>query len=292
MSINKVFSTTKIGSKVRQLVFCVLITQILMFSTLAQTGAGTIQGTVTDANGAIVPGAKVTLKQVTTQITKDLLTNDSGIFLSPSVTAGKYTISVEATGMSKWEGELDLLTGQNASIQINLAPAGVSAEVTVAGDVTELVKTNSATISTTLDRQRLEQLPQNGRSVVNLIGLTTPTVEITGNGGRVNGMRESAFEVLQDGAPLVNRDFGGVGSRLPGVDSVQEVSIETSGSSAKFNRPATAILTTKSGANRIFGSIFETHRNNSLGLARRREDFFTNGQAPKLIRNEFGGSVG
>lgn len=263
-----------------------------MFSTLAQTGAGTIQGTVTDANGAIVPGAKVTLKQVTTQITKDLLTNDSGIFLSPSVTAGKYTISVEATGMSKWEGELDLLTGQNASIQINLAPAGVSAEVTVAGDVTELVKTNSATISTTLDRQRLEQLPQNGRSVVNLIGLTTPTVEITSNGGRVNGMRESAFEVLQDGAPLVNRDFGGVASRLPGVDSVQEVSIETSGSSAKFNRPATAILTTKSGANRIFGSIFETHRNNSLGLARRREDFFTNGQAPKLIRNEFGGSVG
>ena len=104
-----------------------------------------------------------------------------------------------------------------------------------------------------------------------------------------------ALEYTQDGAPMTNRNFGGAGNstraQLPDPDAVQEVKIETLNSSAHFATPATAIITTRSGTNQIRGSLFETHRNNALGIARPRQTP-ANFAAPHLIRNEFGGSVG
>jgi hypothetical protein len=94
---------------------------------------------------------------------------------------------------------------------------------------------------------------------------------------------------------MTNRNFGGVSSSaqatLPDPDSVQEVKIETLNSSAQFATPATAIITTKSGTNQFHGSLFETHRNNAIGIARARQDP-PDFAAPHLIRNEFGASVG
>jgi len=104
-----------------------------------------------------------------------------------------------------------------------------------------------------------------------------------------------ALEYTQDGAPMTNRNFGGAGNstqaQLPDPDAVQEVKIETLNSSAQFATPATAILTTKSGTNQLHGSLFETYRNNAIGIARARQNP-ANFAAPPLIRNEFGGSVG
>src|SRR4029077_20007698 len=78
--------------------------------------------------------------------------------------------------------------------------------------------------------------------------------------------------------------------RLPGVDSVQELRVETSLSSAQFDRPGSVIPSTRRGTNRLHGSLFETNRNSGVGIARRRQDFFT--KAPHYVRNEFGGSLG
>src|SRR4029077_12699526 len=93
-----------------------------------------------------------------------------------------------------------------------------------------------------------------------------------------------------DGAPINEAwegyDFG----RGPGLDSLQEMYVETNNWSAKFSRPKTIIRTSKSGTNSFHGALFETNRNSGYGVARRRQDNFT--KAPYLNRNEFGASVG
>src|SRR5439155_20086912 len=94
---------------------------------------------------------------------------------------------------------------------------------------------------------------------------------------------------------MTNRNFGGTGNstqaQLPDPDAVQEVKIETLNSTAQFATPATAIITTKSGTNQVHGSLFETARNNAIGIAKARQNP-ANFAAPHLVRNEFGASVG
>lgn len=167
--------------------------------------------------------------------------------------------------------------------------AATKIEVVVQADVTPLVTTENATLANTLENKRLAQLPLNGRFLQNIITTTVPGLE--GNSGtpRVRGLREGAFEFVQDGAVLSQRFNTGL-SRPPGLDSIAEVRVETNISSAKNNRPSTAILSTKSGTNALHGAAFYTGRNNGFGVARRREDFYD--EAPKLIRNEFGASLG
>jgi hypothetical protein len=129
-----------------------------------------------------------------------------------------------------------------------------------------------------------------------VLGLAQATVPgLEGGGPRANGLMGEAMEYSQDGAPMTNRNFGSAGntaqSTLPDPDAVEEMRFETLNSSAQFATPATVLLTTKSGTNQVHGSIFETARNNYFGIAKARQDP-SNLVAPKLIRNEFGGSVG
>lgn len=265
---------------------CLLIGNAIQL--FCQSGGGRIQGTVHDASGAIVPNAPVTVLNAATGVATHLVTNDAGLYVAPSLPIGNYTVTVEAQGFNRWEGHLVLRVNQTANIDTTLVVGGVNEQITVAGDVTPLVNTVNQTVGSTLDRQRIAELPENGRNVAYLVQITTPGV---GPNNSVNGMNSAAFEYLQDGAVLANQDFGGANYKLPDPDSIQEVKVETSNSSAKFNRPATAILTTKSGTNIFHGSLFETMRNNSFGVARRREDP-VGVPAPKLIRNEFGVSLG
>src|SRR5690606_39066572 len=128
------------------------------------------------------------------------------------------------------------------------------------------------------DAQRILQLPPDGRNISNLFTLT-PGIDGSGN-PRVNGMTARATEMLLDGISLVDRFGGGIARVQPGLDTVNEFRIETTGSQAQYSRPATVTLVTKSGTNAFHGSLFETHRNNAGGLrARQRQDGAT---APKL----------
>jgi len=255
---------------------------------LGQTGTGSIQGTVKDATGAIVPKAKVTV--VHTATTREYVseTNEVGFYLFPAMQSGAYQITVELAGMETWKGGLNLVAGQSAAVETVLKPGSTVTTVTVAGDVTPLVTTTSATIATVVERERIEQLPLNGRFITTLLYMTTPGVE-SGSVPRVYGLRY-ATELLQDGAVLENREWQSIPARPPGLDTIAEFRSETNNSSAKLNRPGTFMLTTRSGTNEIHGSVFETARNSGLGVARAREDFYL--KPPHLVRNEFGASVG
>jgi hypothetical protein len=237
---------------------------------------------------AVIPKAAVTIVHTATARQYATTTNEVGFYLFPSLQTGAYQITVESPGMEMWKGELTLVSGQSAQVDPVLRPGATTTTVTVAGDVTPLVTTNSATISTVIERERIEQLPLNGRFITTLLYMTTPGVE-SGSVPRVYGLRY-ATELLQDGAVLENREWQSIPARPPGLDTIAEFRSETNNSSAKLNRPGTFMLTTKSGTNELHGSLFLTARNSGLGVARARQDYYN--KPPHLVRNEFGGSLG
>jgi hypothetical protein len=259
----------------------------------AQSGAGTIQGTVQDATSAAIPGCNVQAVNLATGVSIQTTSNASGFYAIKGLTAGAYTVTFTAAGMKKTDAAITLQNGQVLVYNTQLAVGEVSEKVTVSAETIQLATYDSGTVNTQLDAARIQQLPMNGRNVLGLAQNTVPGME--GGGTRVNGLMGEAMEYSQDGAPMTNRNFGSAGntaqSTLPDPDSVQEARFETMNSSAQFATPATVILTTKSGTNQIHGSVFETARNNYFGIARARQDP-ANFSAPKLIRNEFGGSVG
>ena len=258
----------------------------------AQSGAGSIQGTVTDATGAIIPGANIHVVNEATGVSSDTKSNSVGFYQVPNLFAGHYSVTVVAQAMKTAQAKVELLVAQTAVVSPVMTAGAVTQEVQVSADAVQLTTKDSATISSTLENQRINQLPMNGRSLYSLTGDVVPGLE---GGTRANGLEGEALEYVADGAPLVNRNFGSNGNstqaQLPDPDSVQEVRIETSNSSAQFATPGTAIITTKSGTNSLHGSIFETARNNAIGIAKNRNNP-SNFSAPHLVRNEFGVSIG
>lgn len=262
-------------------------------SLFGQSGAGTIQGTVTDASSAAIAGATVQALNQATGVSIETTANDSGFYAIKGLFAGSYRVTYGAPGMKKSESLVTLQNGQVLVLNASLSVGEVTEKVTVSGETIQLATYDSGTVNTQLDAARIQQLPQNGRNVLGLAQNTVPGLE--GNGTRANGLMQEGMEYSQDGAPMTNRNFGGESNSgqatLPDPDSVQEARFETLNSSAQFATPATVILTTKSGTNQVHGSVFETARNNYFGIARARQDP-ADFKAPPLIRNEFGGSVG
>ncbi len=282
------------SSQTKRLCFVMLAAVLFPPAGLfAQSGAGAIQGTVQDTSSAVVAGCPIHVVNQSTGVANDTMSNSDGFYSIPGLFAGNYTLTFSAPGMKKYQTVVALQDAQVAVINPKLTVGDVSEQVNVSGNAVQLATYDSGTISTQLDAARIDQLPQNGRSLLGLAQNTVPGLEAGGT--RANGVMQEGMEYSQDGAPMTNRNFGGEGSSpqatLPDPDSVQEAKFETLNSSAQFATPATVILTTKSGTNDFHGTAFETARNNYFGIARARQnpsDF----AAPHLVRNEFGASIG
>src|ERR1700722_11353607 len=276
--------------KARKLCFAMLL---LPAGLLAQSGAGSIQGTIQDSTSAAIPACSIHVVNLSTGVANDTTSNSSGFYSVPGLFAGNYTLTFSAPGMKKYQTTVALQDAQVAVLNPKLTVGDVAEQVTVLAESVQLATYDSGTVSTQLDSNRIDQLPQNGRNVLGLAQNTVPGLE--SGGTRVNGLMGEGMEYSQDGAPMTNRNFGGESNVsqaiLPDPDAVQEAKFETMNSSAQFATPATVILTTKSGTNTIHGSLFETARNNYFGIAKARQNP-ANYAAPHLVRNEFGASVG
>lgn len=249
-----------------------------------QASTGSVSGTVRDQTGAAVAAAPVELTNTATQIVSRTTTNEVGFYLFPGVMPGVYRLAVKATGMESFEGRLTVQVQQSAVIDVALKVGTVTTMLEVL-DVTPVLTLDRPTLGQVLERTRIEQLPIDGRNLTNLL-VTVPGAE----GLRAYGIRTGAHELLLDGAPLGDRNAAGVVHRQPGLDTIQEFKVETNSSSVKFTRPTSIVAVTKSGTNELHGAVFYTHRNNGIGTARRRQDYYE--KAPPLIRNEFGASAG
>jgi len=265
-----------------------LVACLAVVPALAQTGSATVEGSVTDPTGAVVPNADVTLTQVATSVAQRTKTNAAGLFVFPASPIGAYKITIASAGMETWEGQIVLQAGLAAEVHASLRVGAASTQVTV-GDVTPMIDTSTPTISERLDRARIEQFPVS--DAMGLVGSTTPGFEGGGSSPRAYGLRNDSTELTVDGGPQSDRSEGGTQGAAPEATYISEVQVNTLDSSAKFNRPGTVIVVTKSGTNALHGQAYEANQDNSVaGVARQRQSTFTT--PPFLIQNLFGASVG
>ena len=296
---NGLVSRTKL--KEALILIAVLWMAIFAPGARAQSGAGSIQGTVSDPTGGIIPEASIHVVNQATGVAADTKSNGVGFYLVPDLFTGTYTVTVKAAGMRTYVRTLQLLVDQHAVVDTVLSVGAATAQITVVADPVQLTTTDSGTVSSTLDNDRINQLPMNTRELLSLASQSTPGFDAAPDpnhgqfGQRANGLMGEALEYVADGAPMTNRGFGGEvnspQSTLPDPDSIQEVTFELTTTPAQYATPGTAVITTKSGSNALHGSLFETAINSYWGVAKTRTNL-SNYSVPPYVRNEFGASAG
>ena len=268
----------------------------------AQTVGASLQGTVTDPSGAVIPQAKVEVRNSQTGISRTLATDDGGRFREPLLQPGDYELRVSASGFqSRLQKNLTLSLGQDAVADVQLEIGRPGSEVVVEAQVST-VSLVSGSLSGLVDQKQMRDLPLNGRSFEQLALLQPGVTAVTagGNdvvGGRgnkisINGARPEQNSFLLDGTDInnvYNKTPGSVAGVLLGVEAVQEFQVLTNAYSAEFGRSAGGQINaiTRSGTNVYHGSLFHFLRNSQLD-ARRFHDPFR----PPFKRNQFGGVFG
>ncbi|HMZ19211.1 MAG TPA: carboxypeptidase-like regulatory domain-containing protein, partial [Blastocatellia bacterium] len=136
-------------------------------AALAQTtsGGGTLQGTVKDETGAAIPNATVKITSLGTGAVSTFVTTSAGLFVTPTINIGKYKVRIEASGMKAWEGQVQIETAREISIEPVLKIGDVTETVVIEGNIAPLVNASEPTIGNTLDATRIKELPINGRNI-------------------------------------------------------------------------------------------------------------------------------
>lgn len=290
-----------------------LIVHLMTFA-VAQSPNGTINGLVLDPSGSVIVGADVTVVNDLTGLLYAARTNSEGIYVVTNLPPGSYRIQISRIGF-KTLIKPDIVLNVQDALAINFTlPIGAASEtVTVEGGA-PLVNTESATVSTVVDRQFAENLPLNGRSFQTLIELTpgmvvTPSTPSDPGQFSVNGQRTDANYWMVDGvsanigaSPFATAGSGVGGSvssfsvlggtnSLVSVDALQEFRIQTSTYAPEFGRtPGAQIsIVTRSGANQFHGTVFDYFRNDVLDA----NDWFADDHGlpkPQERQNDFGGT--
>src|SRR5437870_11536088 len=160
------FRIPETSKQVAALIAALAISLLQPIDALAQSGAGSIQGTIQDATSAALPRCAVHVVNEKTGVTNDTTSNGAGFYSVPGLFAGSYTITFSAPGMKKYQTALTLQDAQNAVLNPKLAVGDVTEQVTVTGEALQSVTYDSGTVSTHIDAARMSQLPSNGRNVL------------------------------------------------------------------------------------------------------------------------------
>ena len=267
----------------------------------AQQSTGTIAGTVSDQQGAVIPGAQVQVRNTATNAVFAATTNESGGYVAPGLAVGEYEISAESGGFKRSvRSGVTLQVNQNARIDFRLEIGQVTEVIEVSAEAS-LVDTGGATLGTVIERKSVSDLPLNGRQALALTLLTAgvvsnagPTASGFGDRGiqlssiSINGSPNSMNGQMLDGNNNTLTYVGEVGVP-PAVDSVQEFKVQSGTMSSEFGFTAggSINLVTRSGTNEIHGTAYEFLRNEKLDA----RNTFSDTKLP-LRYNQFGFSVG
>ncbi len=282
---------------------------LLMFPSApplhAQVDTGTILGTVTDASGAPVNGAKVTLTNEGTSAALSTLTGPDGSYKFTPVKIGSYKLTASLQGFQTMtQTSIPVNVGADVVINFALKPGSVT-EIVEVSAAPPVLETQSGSVGQVVDSRSVNDLPLNGRNFTFLAqlaaGVNTPQADTRGNAASgafaANGNRPAQNNYLLDGidnnSDTVDFLNGTNFVVLPPVDAIEEFKVQTTGFSAEYGRSGAAVLnaTIKSGTNELHGAVWEFFRNDKLDAA----DFFENaGGRPKgeLRQNQFGVSAG
>src|ERR1041384_1156784 len=275
-----------------------ILTVLIASNAGAQTQitTGTIQGTVVDVNGAVVPGANVEIMNLGTNSSRTLTTDEDGRFVAPLLQPGNYRVTVSKQGFATYVLPSTALTvGQALSIPFSIKVSEVAETVTVT--TTPTVDTLKTESSTTMNETAVTTTPVLGRKFEDLLTLT-PNVSITQgpDGDEINfaGQRGIFNNVSLDGGDYNNGFFGEqLGGQRAAIDitleAVKEFQVVATGASAEFGRTAGGVINviTKSGTNEVHGSAFYFQRLEALTAN-------TSDGRPldNFHREQYGGTIG
>lgn len=284
---------------------CILFALALCCGALAQGISGSIAGVVFDAGGAVIPGAKLTLTNEATGFSREVSTNAQGQYVAYSLPPGPYRLSVEQPGFQKLVRSGVVLAAADAlTVDLTLTVGDVQQTIEVT-ESTPLLQAQNAMVSSLVSNEQIIEIPLQSRTFTSLLllspgattgssgNLTTSPYAMRGDANiSVNGSSAQNNSYFIDG--MVNRNLWlSTLIMVPTVDSIQEMRVLTSNYTAEYGIAAGAItiVQTKSGTNRLRGSLYEFVRNDKFDA----NNFFNNRsgvERPALRRNEFGGTVG
>src|SRR5580704_720889 len=288
----------------RRALHLIALLAVVFFGALpmfAQFDTGTITGTATDASGAVVARAEITVTNVGTGIQKTFVTDQNGNFVASALPYGTYVVATHASGFAESKSAPVVLSvGATVQVNLTLGVAASQESVEVNGTATT-VDTSSSMSGTTLDTNQVANLPINGRDVSSFLEIAPGSVGSTGFfQGSVNGLDNifTGLNITLDGQSAMRGDINGFldtegqeGARITrsSIDSIQEIDYSNSGYTAETGHslgPQMNIIT-KSGTNAFHGSVFEYFRNDALDA----KDYFATAREP-LRLNQFGGNLG
>ncbi|GEM_PF-195108 len=295
--------------------WCALATLFLCAASAlvvhAQAVTGNISGTVTDASGAVIAGAKVVVTNTATGVSLTLTTNDQGRYNAPDLVVGPYEVAASKSGFQKTvQTNINVTVGSQLAVNLTLQVGEEQQTVTVESAVSQ-VETQSTAISSLVSPKQMVDLPLNGRNFEQLLNLApgvtpagagTTTLYGTGPSFSVSGARTEGTQFLLDDTNMAdfwNHQAGSqvLGTSL-GVEGIAEFTMLTNTYSAQFGgNGAVMNAVSKNGTNELHGSAYEFLRNSALDarsyfdLARNSTGTF-NPTQPAFRRNQFGGSLG
>src|SRR6266542_4127568 len=266
------FFSLKLKRPVAGLLVTVLLAAVSIHAQ-PQITAGTIQGTVLDANGGAVPGANVEIKNTETNFSRSLTTDDGGRFVALQLPPGSYSVTVSKQGFATLVLEkADLTVGQAINLPLSMKVSQVEERVTITS--TQTVDTLKTESSSTLDEKAVSNTPILGRKFEDLLTLTPGVSIVQGPDGdeiTFAGQRGVFNNVSLDGGDYNNGFFGEqLGGQRAAIDitleAVKEFQVVATGATAEFGRTAGGVINviSKSGTNEVHGSLFHFQRLEAL----------------------------
>src|SRR6266567_6097375 len=276
----------------------ILALAALFISTLVRAQTASVTGTITDASGAVIPGATVKAHNSGTGVARAVTAGDTGVYRIPNLQPGHYVISVENAGFATFQvTNVELTVDQVLTLDAKLEVTQTKTTVEVNAQAAAPVNLDNAAISNVVDSRRMTDLPLILRDPYTLILLSPGVIQSNTylGGFSVNGTRERNNNFLLDGVDNNDTDVRRIDSGLNPLnpDSTQEFRVITNNFAPEFGRNNGAVIDilTKSGTNVVQGDAYWFGRYNALGA----RDFFNHlPDTPKnpYIRNILGGSLG
>ncbi|HEX8178451.1 MAG TPA: TonB-dependent receptor [Pyrinomonadaceae bacterium] len=282
-----------------------LLTLLLAWATTAAAqSSATLQGAVTDQQGAVVPNARITVRSPATSVERMAESDSEGNYQVAALPVGTYRVEVQAQGFqTQVVTALNLAVAQTVVQNFQLTVGNVAQEVTVTSE-TPVIETATTSVGTVINERTVQEIPLNGRHFVDLGLLLPGSVTPPQNGfltAPLRGQGSFAFNTAGNREDTVNFQINGINLNdmvqnqitfQPSINTVQEFKADNSTFSAEYGRNSGAIvnIATRSGTNEFHGELFEFFRNDALDA---RNFFnFTSPKPPPFKRNQFGGNFG
>jgi hypothetical protein len=288
--------------RISALVIAMLLLHVPYASAQASRVGASLEGTVSDSSSAVIPRTEVTLRNTLTNQSRTVMTDDQGFFRADQLAVGTYEIHLEHPGFAPYRHTGVILSlGQTIHLDVVLAPASASAEVTVSAQPSA-IDTSQTSVVSSVDQERIEELPVRSRNYLDFVllapGVSSSPVPspvsgstpLTGSGFTFGGLRPRSNNVSIDGLDN-NDEYTGSSRTELSPEIVQEFQVVNNGLSAESGGASGGSINviTRSGTNTIHGDAFIFVQNSALDA---RDPFETERGKPSLQRFRAGFALG